>query len=267
VLEVEAEQAFYSIPFLCIEEQSLLEILRSDRLNLSEVWLVIAVVHWGQFQLQVEGRDPKLEKILSKEEQLAIFMSVILRDFNLMPPGFLKSKKGHDTSSQHLLVYTMPYFKPMGMEKIAAGVLETVSISFKVDKMNKEFVGLRFVTTENFCKWHHFSFEVLDYENDLTIGKGDLFGGKTEFGGREYFKFSSKCLLSANTTYVLLFKYQSGKTEDFSSTVFDCQMCGYLSCTTLGQEHRLWPCGVPPGVTKMFDVKSFVMLMRPILKN
>jgi hypothetical protein len=159
ILAVETEPAFFSIPFLCIEEQSLLEILRSDRLNLSEVWLVIAILHWGQFKLQVEGRDPedganlrekllpalrlirfsqfdkntfenrilelaKMKKVLNVEEQLAIFMSIILKDTRLMPPGFHNSKKFRVGSSHS--VYTLPDFVPIGIEKIAARAVKTV---------------------------------------------------------------------------------------------------------------------------------------------
>jgi hypothetical protein len=311
VLEVESEQAFYSIPFLCIEEQSLLEILRSDRLNLSEVWLVIAVVHWGQFQLQVEGRDPedganlrekllpalrlirfsefdkntfekrirklaKLEKILSKEEQLAIFMSLILRDFKLMPPGFYNSQTVRGWSSH--FVFTLPYFVPIGTEKIAPGQVETVAFRFQVEQ-KVEFVGIRFVTTSNLKNWEHFSFVLIYSENEHSKKvesidvKGDLMGEKTEFGGRQYCKFSSKVILSANTTYLLGFQYRCGKTQDFTSFTFDCEGSCSARCST-GREHHLtikkWTTG--PFLStqrpiKMFDVKRISMLMEPLKDN
>jgi hypothetical protein len=305
VLEVESEHAFYSIPFLCIEEQSLLEILGSDRLNLSEVWLVIAILHWGQFKLQVEGRDPedganlrekllpalrlirfsefdkntfekrirklaKLEKVLSKEEQLAIFMSLILKDLELMPPGFHNSQKVRGWSSH--FVFTLPDFAPIGTEKIAAGRVETVSFKFHV-KQEVEFVGMRFVKTENLKNWEHFSFVLMDSESVVSIGKGDLLGEKTVFGGRVYCKFSPKCILSAATTYVMAFQYQCGKAQDLSSFTFDCQGCCSASCST-GVEHHLtikeWitlPFDAPQRPQKIFDVKSISMLMKPIEDN
>jgi hypothetical protein len=87
------------------------------------VWLLMAIVHWGQFQLQREGKDAedglflrdkilpalhqikffqlssldfgsractfcKMQNVLSKEEQVAIFMAIDLEDFSLLPPNF-----------------------------------------------------------------------------------------------------------------------------------------------------------------------------------
>jgi hypothetical protein len=123
VIEKNARAAFYSIPWICLSLEGMLESLRWDCLNITEMDLVIAVMHWAQFQLQVEGGDPedgallrvkmlpalqlirfanfdhktfanrvlklaKLEKALSDEEQLAIFMSINLADFSLMPLNF-----------------------------------------------------------------------------------------------------------------------------------------------------------------------------------
>jgi hypothetical protein len=105
----------------------MVESLRSDCLDITEMDLVMAVMHWAQFQLQVDGGDPengahlrvkmlpalqlirfaafdhknfasrvlklaKLEKVLLEEEQLAIFMAINLDNFNLMPPNFHSSR-------------------------------------------------------------------------------------------------------------------------------------------------------------------------------
>jgi len=88
----------------------------------------MAIVHWGQFQLQREGKDAdnsiflrdkilpalhqveffemsnldfgsractfcKMQNVLTKEELVAIFMAINLKDFSLLPPNFRRREK------------------------------------------------------------------------------------------------------------------------------------------------------------------------------
>ena len=228
-METETREALGSLAWQKIRsDDTIVEFLKLECLNISEADLVRALIRWGKFQLQTQDIGnlnaqlrskilPGLHQIrfdsltlkefaqlckeelgtlLTGDEKSSIFVSIVTDDWKMMPTDVVSSSK---LAPRHGPYTFCPLLYDEIPPKMAKLLVPSLSLPFEINK-DAAIVGVKLNLTACLCDTLRSI--TLHNEDDIVVGKGDPIL-KIQHRGEIFYKINADKSLTACTEYKL----------------------------------------------------------------
>jgi hypothetical protein len=229
---METREALESLAWLNIRsDDTIVEFLKLECLNISEADLVRALIRWGKYQLQVQDIGnlnaqlrskilPGLHQIrfdsltlkefaqlckeefgtlLTGDEKSSIFVPIVTDDWKMMPTDVVSSK----LTPRHGPYTFCPLLYDEIPPKIAKLRVPSLSLTFEINK-DAAIVGVKLNLTACLCDT--LSSITLQNEDDIVVGKGDP-KLKIQHRGETFYKINADESLIACSEYKLTLNF------------------------------------------------------------
>jgi hypothetical protein len=235
---LETEAALASESWLDMRQDSVLDFLQMDFMEVKEPDLVSALIKWGRAQVIQNGEDPEdgqklrskilpclkfinfqvlsnrefallcvedLGRILSSDEKHAVMMCITLGDWNHMPGELAPVKQPPRLKSTCVFALLYLQGSKQGLTRFH---YSGVDLTIVLDRSAK-LMGFQIVTPENnptvAKAFQNFKINLHHAVSDAVVGSG-CSKEKLTYEGKEYFKVTSVHQMEAGVTYSLSLK-------------------------------------------------------------